>query len=192
LHHHLPLHIGNALDNNSYKEKIYPSETFIHLVGVWHPNPFKADLFRKIDLVSLQQSVEASVEASIKHFIYLSKAHPAPVMKEYIGVREECEQILMDSKLNVTIIRTWYILGPGHRWPYLLIPFYKLFDKISYTSNTAKRLGLVTLNQIIQLLIFVIENPLTEGKRIIEVPEIKKYSNEVNLDQKYASSLNMW
>jgi hypothetical protein len=26
------------------------------------------------------------------------------------------------SGLNTTILRPWYVLGPGHYWPYLLKP----------------------------------------------------------------------
>ncbi len=168
--------IGNALDSNSYKDNIFPSDTFIHLIGVPHPSPSKAEQFRKIDLVSLKQSVEASVESGIKHFIYLSVAHPAPLMKEYIQVREECENIISNCGLNATIIRPWYVLGPGHRWPYLLIPVYKLFEKIPSTSISAHRLGLVTLNQMVLTILYSIENPVISSKRIIEVPEIKSYS----------------
>jgi len=66
------------------------------------------------------------VASDIKHFVYVSIARPAPVMKEYIQVRKECEEIITGSGLNASIIRPWYVLGPGHRWPYLLIPFYKI------------------------------------------------------------------
>ncbi len=164
---------GNALDSNSYKEKIYPADTFIHLVGVSHPSPSKADQFREIDLVSLQQSVEASVDAGIKHFIYLSVAHPAPIMKEYIQVRKECEEFLGKSGLNATILRPWYVLGPGHRWPYILIPFYKLIEKLPSKAESAKRLGLVTLKQMIKTLLSAVENPV-DGIKIMEVPEIRR------------------
>lgn len=168
--------IGNALNHNTYKEKIFPSDTFIHLVGVSHPNPSKADQFRRIDLVSLQQSAEASVAAGIKHFIYISVAHPAPLMKEYIKVREQCEEILVQSGLNTTILRPWYVLGTGHRWPYILIPFYMLLEKFPSTAASARRLGLVTRNQMTNSLINSVENP-ANGIRIIEAPEIRNGIN---------------
>ena len=171
--------IGNALDKNSYEKNIFPADTFIHLVGVSHPGPTKTEQFRKIDFVSLQQSMEAAVNSGIKHFIYLSIAHPAPVMQEYIEVREECEVILIRSGLKVTILRPWYVLGPGYYWPYLLIPFYKILDKIPSTSEAAKRLGLVTLNQMIQALLSSVENP-SNGIKIIEVPDILKNYSQRN------------
>lgn len=37
--------LGNVLDNKTYENKIFQSDTLIHLVGVSHPNPFKKELF---------------------------------------------------------------------------------------------------------------------------------------------------
>lgn len=85
------------------------------MVGVAHPNPAKAAEFRNIDLVSSQAAISAAVEARVRHFIYISVAHPAPVMKAYITVRTECENKLIASGLNATILQPWYVLGPGHR-----------------------------------------------------------------------------
>src|SRR5690242_219174 len=51
---------GNALDKETFKDKIAPSETFIQLVGVAHPGPGKKKQFNEIDLVSIQQSVIAA------------------------------------------------------------------------------------------------------------------------------------
>ncbi len=114
--------------------------------------PWKADQFQAIDRASLDQSVAAAKRASAGHFIFMSVAHPAPVMKPYIEVRKVCEETLRQSGLNVTILRPWYILGPGHRWPYLLIPFYTLFEKISSTRDAAIRLGLITRAQMVNTL----------------------------------------
>src|SRR5262245_26478581 len=51
--------LGDALDASTFARHIAPSDTFIQLVGVAHPSPSKADEFRKIDLVSIQESVKA-------------------------------------------------------------------------------------------------------------------------------------
>lgn len=117
--------LGNALDGNNYVEKIAPADTFVQLVGVAHPSPAKAKEFRKVDLVSGLGAVMAAKGAGIRHFVYLSVAHPAPMMKEYIAVRAECEAGIQAAGLNATILRPWYVLGPGHWWPYLLVPMYK-------------------------------------------------------------------
>jgi nucleoside-diphosphate-sugar epimerase len=93
-------------------------------------------------------------------------------MKDYIKVRMECEEFIHASGLNASILRPWYVLGPGHRWPYALIPFYKLMEKIPSTAESAKRLGLVTIRQLLTKLIYIIEHP-DQGIRIIEVPEIR-------------------
>jgi len=116
--------------------------------------------------------MEAEVKANIQHFVYVSVAHPAPVMKAYITVRVECEKIIQDSGLSATILRPWYILGPGHWWPYAFMPFYKIFERLSATAETSKRLGLLKLNQMICALKFAIENPCG-GIRILEVDQIR-------------------
>src|SRR2546422_6857573 len=90
-------------------------------------NPSKADEFRAVDLASARAAVSAAVEAGIQHFVYVSVAQPAPVMKAYVAVRGECEEIIPQSGLNAPILRPWYVLGPGHRWPYLLVPLYLRF-----------------------------------------------------------------
>jgi uncharacterized protein YbjT (DUF2867 family) len=163
--------IGDALKAESYQDAI-SSETFVHLVGVSNPSPAKAKLFRSIDLPAAFASVDAAVHANIQHFIYLSVAHPAPVMKAYVQTRMETEEKLQNSGLNATILRPWYVLGPGHRWPYALIPFYKLCELIPATREGARRCGLVTLKQMLTALIDAVENPFS-GIRIVEVPEIK-------------------
>jgi len=166
--------IGNALDKNSYLNQIQPAETFVHLVGVSHPNPSKAEQFRTIDLASVQNSVPAAVAAGIKHFVYVSVAHPAPVMKAYWQTRAECEAIILASGLNATILRPWYVLGPGHRWPYVLAPMYWLFERLPATRETAQRCGLVTLTQMINALVNAVENPM-QGIRILEVTQIRQF-----------------
>src|SRR5271166_5679142 len=70
---------GNALDAKSYRKLIRPADTFIHLVGVPHPSPAKAAEFRAIDLVSAREAISACADLGMRHFIYLSVAHPAPM-----------------------------------------------------------------------------------------------------------------
>jgi uncharacterized protein YbjT (DUF2867 family) len=75
---------GNALDRATFAGQIAPSDTFVQLVGVAHPSPAKAAEFRAVDLVSVTESVEAACRSTIHHFVYLSVAQPAPIMREYV------------------------------------------------------------------------------------------------------------
>lgn len=163
---------GNALDASTYEAEIAPADTFVQLVGVAHPSPAKAAQFREIDLPSGLEGVAAAKSAGIRHFTYLSVAHPAPMMHDYIAVRTECEAAIQSASLNATILRPWYVLGPGHRWPYLLLPIYKFAELLPPTREGAKRLGLVTLEQMIGALVFAVENPV-QGTRVMGVPEIR-------------------
>jgi uncharacterized protein YbjT (DUF2867 family) len=163
--------IGNALDANSYRDQVQAS-TFVQLVGVTHPSPAKAAEFRSIDLVAGREAIRAAATAGVRHFVYVSVAHPAPMMKAYIEVRAECEALIRETGLHATILRPWYVLGPGHRWPYALIPAYWLAERIPSTRDGARRLGLVTLEQMLRTLTYAVGDPV-EGVRIFGVPEIR-------------------
>jgi len=165
--------LGNPLDANSYRERIRPATTFVQLVGVAHPSPAKAAEFRSIDLVAGREAVAAAVSAGIENFVYMSVAHPAPMMKAYIAVREKCEALIRESGMNATILRPWYILGPGHHWPYALLPAYWLLERLPATREGARRLGLVTLEQMLRALIHAVESPAM-GVRLMGVPDIRE------------------
>ena len=156
--------LGNALDHSTFVSQIKPATTFVQLVGVAHPSPSKGKEFRAIDLVSGRESVAAAVAAGIQHFVYVSVAHPAPIMKDYIAVRTEVESLIRASGMNATILRPWYVLGPGHRWPYLLLPMYWFLERIPATKTSAHRLGLVTLPQMLRALVRAAETPVNRIK----------------------------
>lgn len=169
--------VGNALEKDSFAHLISPSDTLVHLVGVPRPSPAKAKEFRAIDLVSIRASVPAAVEAQVEHFVYVSVAQPAPIMRAYIEVRAEGERLIRESGLRSTILRPWYMLGPGHYWPYMLVPMYWLLERLPSTSETAKRLGLLTIEQMVRALVTAIENPPSDVK-IVDVEEIKSLAFE--------------
>src|ERR1700674_1174981 len=163
---------GDALDKNSFVSQIPPADTFVQLIGVTHPNPAKKDEFRAVDLGSARAAIEAAREAGIRHFVYVSVAQSAPVMKFYVGVRAEAEKMVRESGMNATILRPWYVLGPGRQWPLLLKPMYWLMERIPATRESALRLGLVTLEQMVGALVRSIENP-ANGIRVLGVREIR-------------------
>lgn len=164
--------VGDPLDAASYCDQIPPADTFVQLVGVSHPSPAKAAQFRGVDLVSAKAGVAAAVAARVRHFIYVSVAHPAPMMHAYIAVRTEAEECIQAAGLNATILRPWYVLGPGRRWPLLLLPAYKLMEVLPPTRESARRLGLVTLDQMIATMANAVEEP-ARGVRVIDVPGIR-------------------
>ncbi len=164
--------IGNALEAGSYARSVAPADTFVHLVGVPRPNPLKAAEFRRIDLAAALAAVAAARQAGLGHFIYVSVAQPAPVMRSYIAARAEAEAAIRASGLDATILRPWYVLGPGHWWPYALLPFYRVAERVPATRASALRLGLVTVAQMVRALAAAVEQP-ARGVRVVEVPEIR-------------------
>jgi len=166
--------VGNALDASTFAPAVILSDTIVHLVGTPHPSPSKAAEFRRVDVRSILASIEATRRAGVAHLVYVSVAHPAPVMHAYIEARSEGERAIAEAGLTATILRPWYVLGPGHRWPYLLVPFYAVARLIPSKRESARRLGLVTFSQMVNALVRSIENPPSPGQiRILEVPDIQ-------------------
>lgn len=163
---------GNGLDAATYASRVPPGATFVHLLGVAHPSPRKAREFRTVDLASLEAALAAAVSAGVAHFVYLSVAHPAPVMKAYWEARAEGEALLRATGLPATMLRPWYVLGEGHRWAYALVPFYALAERIPATRDGARRLGLVTREQMTRALAAAVEDP-PAGVRVLDVPAIR-------------------
>ena len=164
--------IGDALDATSYAQAVAPADTLVHLVGTPHPSPAKAASFRVVDLPSVDAALAAARSARVQHFVYVSVAQPAPVMHAYLAVRAEGEARIRASGIAATFVRPWYVLGPGHRWPSVLVPFYALARLLPWTREPAQRLGLVTLAQMVSVLVASIERG-AQGVRVLGVPDIR-------------------
>jgi uncharacterized protein YbjT (DUF2867 family) len=149
----------------------------VHLVGVSHPSPAKAEQFRSVDLAGARVAVGAAKANGIAHFVYVSVAQPAPMMHAYIAARAEAEEAIRASGMDATILRPWYVLGPGRRWPLLLAPGYWLAERIPSMRDSARRLGLVRWRQMIAALAEAVERP-AKGVRVVEVPEIKEATSK--------------
>jgi uncharacterized protein YbjT (DUF2867 family) len=109
------------------------------------------------------------------HLVYVSVAQPAPVMRAYIAARAQGEQSIVEAGLTATILRPWYVLGPGRRWPSFLLPLYKLAETFPATRPGARRLAFVTLEQMVNALIYAVELPPPAGqRRVMDVPAIKR------------------
>jgi uncharacterized protein YbjT (DUF2867 family) len=166
--------VGNVLDAASIAAALRPEDTLVHLVGTPHPSPAKAKEFVAVDLASVRAAVQAARAAGVSHFVYVSVAQPAPVMRAFLDARAQGERLIRESALPATILRPWYVLGPGHQWPYLLVPFYAVMRILPRFRDGAERLGLVTVRQMIAALVKAVEHaPLAGEVRVVGVPEIR-------------------
>jgi len=164
---------GNALDPAGWMGQVAPADTFVHLVGTPHPNPAKAAQFQAVDLASIRASVQAATSARVRHFVYVSVAHPAPVMHAFIEVRKQGEVLIKASGIGATILRPWYVLGPGHRWAHLLQPLYAVARLIPSMRASAERLALLPRQAVIDTLVRSVESP-PDGVRVIEARDIQR------------------
>jgi len=165
--------VGDVIAGDTYEAGVRGADCMVQLTGVSHPSPAKAQQFIEIDLASARIAIEAAVRAGVKHFVYLSVAQPAPVMRAYVEARRRGEELVRESGLNATIVRPWYVLGPGRRWSYVLLPFYWLFGLMPGMRDLTERLGFVTLEEITTAIVHSIEQP-PQGVRVLEVPAIRQ------------------
>ena len=165
---------ANPFDPKTFESFIPKNAVFVQLLGVPHPSPKKALAFKEIDLRSVKASADAAAYAEVSKFVYISVAMAATnVMKAYQQVRKEGESYCLLKGFPCTFIRPWYVLGPGHLWPILLLPLYAISMLFPSLREKARALALVTLNQVLTALITVIEQPLSSN-RILEITDIRK------------------
>ena len=164
--------IGDPLDATTYATALEPGHVVVHLVGTPKPAPWKGESFQRVDLGSVQQLARATAQSPVAHIVYVSVAQPAPTMHAYIDARRRAEAILRETQIPLTILRPGYVLGPGHRWPVVLKPMYWIAEHIPSLRDGARRLGLVTLAQMVDGLVAAVENA-GPSTRIIEVPAIR-------------------
>lgn len=166
--------MGNALDAESITAALRPGDTVVHLVGTAHPNPVKAREFEEVDLASIRATVAAAKRVDVSHLVYVSVAQPAPVMRAYAWVRALGETMIKEAGLTATILRPFYVLGPGRRWPMVLLPLYRLAELFPAAHESAERLGLVTVNQMANALAQAVETPPMPGMiRVWDVAAIR-------------------
>ena len=165
--------VADVRSRESVAPHVTPITVVVHLVGTPHPSPAKAAEFEALDYVAAHECIAAAKTGGVRHFVYVSVAHPAPIMRAYIDVRTRVESELRASGIPHTIVRPWYVLGPGHRWPYFMIPVYWLLGAIPSTRESARRLGLVTIDQMVATLTWAVETAGDES-RALDVPDIRR------------------
>lgn len=168
--------VGDPFNASSFQNAIPENSVFVQLLGVSHPSPKKKTLFRTIDLVSVKASVDAAAIAKVSHFVYVSVSmSPSKIMKDYQDVRKEGEAYCLSKNLNCSFIRPWYVLGPGHWWPVLLLPFYGLAELVPLWRESARAKGLVTIKQMLKTILNLVESA-PQQMNVIEIAQIRKGS----------------
>ncbi len=166
--------VGDALVAETFASALRIGDTLVHLVGTPYPSPAKAAEFERVDLASVRSSVAATVRSGVAHFVYVSVAQPAPVMRAYLRARAAGERAIAEAGLAATVLRPWYVIGPAHRWPLALLPLYWVAERLPWTRAGARRLGFVTLPQMVAALVRAVEAPPASGEtRIVDVPGIR-------------------
>src|SRR5947207_2078943 len=91
--------------------------------------------------------------------VWPSPLPAARVMKASLAARAEGGAVRAAAGLRAGVLRPWYVLGPGHRWAAALLPVYWMAELVPGSRDTARRLGLVTLAQMVSALVYAVEHP---------------------------------
>ncbi len=124
--------------------------------------------------------VAAALTPGCTVVLLVGTPHPSPSKArqfqevDLASVRAEGERLLAATSTSLTVLRPWYVLGRGHWWPYVLLPLYWVCERFPTTRDAARRLGLVTHEQILAALAQVVRNGPPSGTRVIEVPQIRQ------------------
>lgn len=166
--------IADPFDSTTFKDWIPAGAVYVQLLGAKNPSPRKSERFQQIDLPSVKTSADAAAAAGVSHFVYVSVAMTeSKMMKDFQDARRQGEAFLQTKGFPCTFIRPWYVLGPGHWWPALLLPFYGVAQLLPSLKTKARAFRLVTLGQMIQALVSAVERP-PQRIRIVEIDQIKR------------------
>lgn len=175
--------VGNPFDPQTFQSLIPAGCVLVQLLGVTHPSPKKVKQFVEIDLRSVKASADAAENAGVAHFVYMSVAMaPLKLMQAYQDVRKEGEKYCLSKTFNCTFIRPWYVIGPGHWWPVILLPLYGIAEIIPSWRKKARAMAFVTIRQMLDTLVYVTENksPLF---RTLEIKEIRRGFSQKAIQQ---------
>jgi uncharacterized protein YbjT (DUF2867 family) len=168
--------IADPFDAATFQQWIPKGATYIQLLGVAHPSPRKKEEFQQVDLRSVKESANAAAVAGVQHFIYLSVAMTeSSMMQEYTNVRKQGEAYIQSKHLVCTFIRPWYVIGPGHYWPLLLMPAYGIAQLRPQWKQKTKGMELLNINLLLRTLVKAIEAP-PPRQRLFEISHMKKNS----------------
>ena len=165
--------VADPLQLDSYTADISPGDTVVHLIGVPHPSPAKAKQFR--EMTGFDSGCGQGGRRCRRPPLCLSeRCPPAPVMKAFIAVRQRAK-IARATGIPSTSVRPWYVLGPGHWWPYPLCHFSGSPNACPEPGIRPGVSGLVTVRQLVAALVWAVENG-SDGFQIIDVPTIRTLS----------------
>ena len=88
--------VGDALDATTFVEHVAGATRSCSSSGRRTRARSKAAEFERVDFVSVRESVRAADDAAISHFVYLSVAPAASVMRAYVDVRMRGEALVRE------------------------------------------------------------------------------------------------
>ena len=165
--------IGDATDPKDVRLVLEGADAMVHLVGIRREESKKTGLsYMDVDLGSAIATAVAMERSGVKRILFLSAG--AIGHSEYVQTKAQAERAIMNAKLDWTIFRPAFIIGPGQQWPIIMEPFLWLFGLFpGKFGDIVRRSGNISRKKLAEAFVTTLQNDQFIGK-ILEVPELKR------------------
>jgi len=102
--------------------------------------------------------VKAHATPAFGHFIISVSRKPASMMEAFIACATKARRssgTVDEGDVCAPVVRP----RPGHWWPYALVPFYWIAELLPPARESARRLGLVSISQMLNALVWAVDHP---------------------------------
>ncbi|MEP7217780.1 MAG: NAD(P)H-binding protein [Bacteroidota bacterium] len=163
---------GSPLNADDVARALRGCDAVVHLVGVRREETRKTGLgYEEVDVESARIMARAMSAAGVKRIILLSAG--AIGNSRYVQCKALAEQAVIDAKLEWTIYRPSFILGPGQQWPILLEPLLAVASLLpGRIGDVARRARSVRREEVAASMVRALENRSSIGE-IYDVPRIR-------------------
>ncbi|UCC79265.1 MAG: complex I NDUFA9 subunit family protein [Candidatus Zixiibacteriota bacterium] len=158
-------------------------DVLINCIGIIREFPSKGITFEKAHYDIPKYLVKLAGINGITRFIQISALGTGPSGKTvYFKTKYKAEELLKNSRLNVTIFQPSIIYGPGDDFINMIARFLRRFSIMPIIGNGKYRLQPVHVDDLCQVIIKSVDDDFASGKTFeIGGPEILSFNELVDI-----------
>ncbi len=143
---------GDIADKASLEKAAEGIERVIHLVGIIQEAP--GVTFRSVHVEGTRNVVEAARTAGVLHFFHQSALGTRPGAKsEYHRTKWEAEELVRQSGIPHTILRTALIYGPGDKFTIKLSEILRLAPVMPVIGSGKSKVQPIYIDDVVSCIV---------------------------------------
>jgi uncharacterized protein YbjT (DUF2867 family) len=143
---------GDIADKTSLQRAVEGIERVIHLVGIIQEAP--GVTFHAVHVEGTRNIVEAAHKAGVLHFLHQSALGTRPGAKsEYHRTKWEAEELVRQSGIPHTILRSSLIYGPGDKFTVRLSEILRLSPVIPVIGSGKSRVQPIYIDDVVSCMV---------------------------------------